>query len=67
MKIFYEINNFSFKARGYSDIEIEEYFSRYDKDGDGVLELSEQNNFKEDLNNQSQELDKQMEEIKDSQ
>ncbi len=56
-----------FKARGYSDVEIEEYFSRYDKDGDGVLELSEQNDFKEDLNNQSKELDKQMSEIKEAQ
>jgi hypothetical protein len=31
------------------------------------LELSEQNDFKEDLSNQSQELDKQMSEIKDAQ
>jgi hypothetical protein len=31
------------------------------------LELSEQNDFKEDLSNQSKELDKQMSEIKDAQ
>jgi hypothetical protein len=31
------------------------------------LELSEQNDFKEDLSNQSKELDKQMSEIKEAQ
>jgi hypothetical protein len=55
------------KGRGYSDIEIEEYFARYDADGDGVLGESEQQVFKDDLKKESEELDKQLENLKDSQ
>ncbi|CAF0734186.1 unnamed protein product [Rotaria sordida] len=37
------------KARGYTDVEIENVFSRYDVDGDRVLRGGEQLHFKSDL------------------
>ncbi|CAF4587465.1 unnamed protein product [Rotaria sp. Silwood1] len=37
------------KARGYTDVEIENVFSRYDVDGDRVLRDGEQLHFKSDL------------------
>ena len=45
------------KNRGYTDVEIENVFSRYDTDGDRVLHDSEQRRFKADLIAQENNLD----------
>lgn len=44
------------KARGYTDVEIENVFSRYDVDGDRVLRDDEQRRFKADLAAQENNL-----------
>ena len=51
------------KARGYTDIEIETFFAQYDTDGDMVLNLNEQEKVKTDLKEQSDELDKEFKRI----
>ncbi len=45
------------KARGYTDTEIENVFSRYDTDGDRILHVNEQRQFKSDLMAQENNLD----------
>ncbi|CAF1030105.1 unnamed protein product, partial [Adineta ricciae] len=55
------------KARGYTDIEIENVFSRYDTDGDRVLRDAEQRRFKADLTAQENNLDMDIQDLSDSQ
>ncbi len=52
------------KARGYTDIEIESVFARYDADGDRVLRDSEQRHFKADLAAQENNLDMDIKDLK---
>ncbi|CAF1031844.1 unnamed protein product [Adineta ricciae] len=54
------------KARGYTDIEIENVFSRYDTDGDRVLRDAEQRRFKADLTAQENNLDMDIQDLNDS-
>jgi polycystin 2 len=54
------------KARGYTDVEIENVFSRYDTDGDRVLRDSEQQRFKADLAAQENNLDMDIQNINNS-
>ncbi|CAF0883949.1 unnamed protein product [Adineta steineri] len=53
------------KARGYTDTEIENVFTRYDVDGDGVLRIGEQDTFKNDLSAQENDLNKNIKGFKD--
>ena len=55
------------KARGYTDVEIENVFSRYDTDGDRVLRDSEQRRFKADLVAQENNLDMDYQDLNNSQ
>ncbi len=55
------------KARGYTDVEIENVFARYDADGDRVLRDSEQRRFKADLAMQENNLDLDMQDLSKSQ
>ncbi|CAF3336661.1 unnamed protein product [Rotaria socialis] len=52
------------KARGYTDVEIENVFSRYDVDGDRVLRDSEQLHFKADLAALENNLEKDINNLK---
>ncbi|CAF2744244.1 unnamed protein product [Rotaria sp. Silwood2] len=54
------------KARGYTDVEIENVFSRYDTDGDRVLRDNEQRRFKADLAAQENNLDMDIKDLNDS-
>ncbi|CAF3934368.1 unnamed protein product [Adineta steineri] len=55
------------KARGYTDVEIENVFARYDTDGDRVLRDAEQRRFKADLAAQENNLDMDIQDLNDSQ
>lgn len=48
------------RARGYGDIEIEAFFSKYDVDGDRNLTIEEQKAMRADLARDSAELDAEM-------
>ena len=52
------------KARGYTDVEIETVFARYDVDGDRVLRDSEQRNFRADLAAQENSLNMDIKDLK---
>ncbi|CAF1290241.1 unnamed protein product [Rotaria sordida] len=54
------------KARGYTDVEIENVFSRYDTDGDRVLRDNEQRRFKADLAAQENNLEMDIKDLNDS-
>ena len=54
------------KARGYTDVEIENVFSRYDSDGDRVLRDAEQKRFRADLAAQENNLDMDIKDLNDS-
>ncbi|CAF4656456.1 unnamed protein product [Rotaria sp. Silwood1] len=54
------------KARGYTDVEIENVFSRYDTDGDRVLRDNEQRRFKADLAAQENNLDMDIKDLNDT-
>lgn len=54
------------KARGYTDVEIENVFSRYDSDGDRVLRDAEQRRFKSDLDAQENNLEMDIKDLNDS-
>ena len=54
------------KARGYTDVEIENVFSRYDTDGDRVLRDAEQRRFKADLAAQENNLDMDIKDLNES-
>jgi len=51
------------RSKGYSDVEIETLFAKYDLDGDRILNESEQLNMMRDLADQNEQLRKAMEEI----
>ncbi|UJR08879.1 hypothetical protein I4U23_013134 [Adineta vaga] len=55
------------KARGYTDVEIENVFSRYDTDGDRVLRDAEQRRFHADLAAQENNLDMDIQDLNESQ
>jgi polycystin 2 len=55
------------KTRGYTDVEIENVFSRYDTDGDRVLGDAEQRRFKDDLAAQENNLEMDIQGLKASQ
>ena len=48
------------KIRGYTDVEIENVFSRYDTDGDRILRDAEQQQFQKDLLVEESILEKDM-------
>lgn len=52
------------KNRGYGDVEIEAFFSKYDTDGDRNLTAEEQKAMREDLKRDSDELDNEMKKYK---
>ena len=52
------------KKRGYSDAEIEAYFSKYDTDGNRNLSHEEQLQMREDLKSQFSKIDHDMEKMK---
>lgn len=54
------------KARGYTDVEIENVFSRYDSDGDRVLRDAEQKRFRADLADQENNLDMDIKDLNDT-
>ena len=47
---------YKIKVKGYSDLEIEAFFSKYDFDGDKCLNEEEQKNMLKDLAKQNYEL-----------
>lgn len=51
----------SLRSKGYSDVEIETLFARYDLDGDRVLNQEEQLNMMKDLADQNEQLRDAME------
>lgn len=51
------------KMKGYADQEIEAVFSKYDVDGDRVLDKNEQNQMSADLEGQQAALDKEYEDL----
>lgn len=51
----------SLRSKGYSDVEIETLFARYDLDGDRVLNQEEQLNMMKDLADQNEQLREAME------
>jgi hypothetical protein len=55
------------KARGYTDVEIENVFSRYDVDGDRTLRDGEQRRFKADLSKQGNNLEMDIKDLNQSQ
>jgi polycystin 2 len=55
------------KARGYTDAEIETVFSRYDADGDRVLDDAERRRFRADLAAQENNLDMDIKDLNESQ
>lgn len=56
----------SLRAKGYTDVEIETLFSRYDLDGDHVLNEQEQKNMMKDLASQNEQLREAMEALEDA-
>jgi hypothetical protein len=54
------------KARGYTDVEIENVFSRYDTDGDRTLRDGEQLRFKADLAAQENNLEMDIKDLSSS-
>jgi len=54
------------KARGYTDVEIENVFARYDSDGDRVLRDAEQRKFKADLAAQENNLEMDINDLNNS-
>lgn len=54
------------KARGYTDVEIENVFARYDTDGDRVLRDAEQRRLKADLSAQENHLETDIKDLNDS-
>ncbi len=53
------------KARGFTDVEIENVFTRYDTDGDRVLRNTEQLRFQNDLAAQENDLNMNIKDLKD--
>jgi polycystin 2 len=54
------------RGRGYSDVEIEAYFSQYDKDGDRVLGKAEQEKMRHDLAMEQTDLDSEIKRAKEN-
>lgn len=55
------------KMRGVPDSEIEAVFAKYDSDGDMMLNAEEQQKLKEDLLKQAEQINKDIEDVKDRQ
>lgn len=55
----------SLRSKGYSDVEIETLFARYDLDGDRVLNQEEQLNMMKDLADQNEQLKQAMEALEE--
>ncbi len=60
---FLSLIEFRTQPKGYSDMEIETLFAKYDIDGDRALNLEEQKKMFEDMAHESEEIRKALKEL----
>lgn len=63
-KLNYDEIRTELKNKGYTDIEIQAFFAKYDTNGDGNLDNNEQSDILGEMSKQTMELEKEMERLR---